>query len=405
MRSPQQAIRMVLVHQEARARYPGRVESVLKCLPAAEIQEVEDLKPATIAAHFSAFTDDSGLHEGGLVDRKTSSGITAGKRFMVIGTCGVEEATVPFVDTKGMVCHGFHNINVMANGCVFNCQYCFLQEHIWDQPIPTYVRLNVDYEQIVEKMRQLAHADRREGKATRFQMGVLMDSYIFEPVTGFARFLFEHLGEEVFRQTTVEMLSKSDEIGFLLEGPRQHPWLLERILPGFSINSAYVSRTYELGTASAEARLAAARRLQDAGYSIVLRMDPVVPYDGWERDYQELVEMIFTRYGLRPEPLVIASLRFDEQALINTAKERFAGSDLFNFDFPREDRAKYRIPFERRVEVFAAIIGWVRALVPDQPFGICKENLKTWEALDMDPAGTCLSPPCLPNTMDEFVLD
>ena len=405
MRTPDQAIKQVLVHEEAKARFPQRVSAILERLSAAQVTQVPDLEPATIASFFSVFARDQDPGEAALVENKTSSGISAGKRFMVIGTCGQAGAIDAFIDTKGMVCHGFHNINAMANGCVFNCQYCFLQEHIWDKPIPTYVRLNVDYEQIIERMRQISDPDQQEGQLTRFQMGVLMDSYIFEPITGFARFLFEQLSHEVFSHTTIEMLSKSDEIGFLLDGARQHPWLTQRILPGFSINSVYVSRTYELGTAGTEARLAAARALQDAGYSIILRMDPVVPYDGWEADYRELVDMIFARYELRPQPLIIASLRFDELGLINIAKERFPRSDLFDFDFPREDRAKYRIPFERRMEVFASIIDRIRFHHPTQPIGICKENLKTWEALGMDPTGTCLSSPCLPNTMDEFVLD
>jgi DNA repair photolyase len=401
-RKAEEAIRYILVHQEAFDRHPERVTKVLANFPDVQPAFTPTLDQEVVAQHFqTAFPDAQ--HE--LVKNKTSTEVSAGKRFMVIGEIEPERGAEAFLDSKGMVCHAFHYIFVMVNGCVYNCQYCFLQEHIWDKDVSSYLRLNVNYEDIVERMREIALAKLAESEATRFQMGVLMDSLALESVIGFVEFLAPHLGEDVFARSSVELLTKGSDIQVLLDAAAKYPWATKRLLPGFSINSVYATDKYELGTARTHERLQAARQLQDAGYDLVFRIDPVVPYPGWRKDYLELVDTIWDEYKLRPANVVVASLRFDEQDLINTAKERFPNSDLFGYDFPKEDRAKYRIAFDRRIEIYRAIIDRIREHHPDQVIGVCKENMKTWQALDLRPSASCLSRPLLPNTINQFVLD
>jgi len=401
-RKPEQAIRHILVHQEVYDRYPARVQGLLDCFPAVRPIFTPVLDQETIAAHFRQTCPDAARD---LIRQKTSTEVSAGKRFLVVGAVPREKGAEPFIDSKGMVCHGFHHINVMINGCIFNCQYCFLQEHIWDKDISAYLRWNANYEEIIERMREISAARLAAGEATRYQMGVLLDSLGLESVTRFVEYLAPRLGDEVFTRSTVELLTKSDDVGVLVDAAAKYPWATERLLPGWSINSVYATDTYELGTARTRQRLAAARRLEDVGYRLIFRIDPVVPYEEWEKDYLELVDMMWGEYRLRPATVVTASLRFDERNLIDTAKTRFPDSDLFCYDFPMEDRAKYRIPFALRVRMYRTIIDRIREHRPEQVIGVCKENIKTWKALDLRPAACCLAPPLLPNTIKDFVLD
>lgn len=401
-RKPQQAIRHILVHQEVYDRFPARVQGILDCFPEVQPLFTPSLDQETIAAHFRRTCPDAAQD---LIRRKTSTEVSAGKRFLVIGAVPREKGAEAFIDSKGMVCHGFHHINVMINGCIFNCQYCFLQEHIWDKDISAYLRLNANYEDILDRMREISAAKLAAGEATRYQMGVLLDSLGLESVTRFVEFLVPCLGDPAFTRSTVELLTKGDNVQVLLDAARKYPWATERLLPGWSVNSVYATDHYEPGTARTRQRLAAARLLEDAGYRLIFRIDPVVPYQEWEKDYLELVDMMWGEYKLRPETVVTASLRFDERNLIDTAKERFPDSDLFCYDFPKEDRAKYRIPFEMRIRMYRTIIDRIRAHRPEQVVGICKENMKTWKALNLRPSACCLAAPLLPNTIKDFVLD
>jgi DNA repair photolyase len=395
------AIQHILIDKNALDRFPERVEGILEHFPKVKPIIASDLNQETINRHFREAFPKADVP----CSEKTSSTVSVGKRFLVIGAVEKEKSAEPFLDSKGMVCHGFHNINVMVNGCVYNCQYCFLQEHIWDKDISSFIKLNVNYEDILDRMREISGQKLNNGEATRYQMGVLMDSLGCESITHFIEFMTPLLGEEVFSRSTIELLSKGNDIRALLDVARKYPWATSRLFPGWSINSVYAANKYEIGTAGAVQRLEAARELQDAGYKIRFRIDPIIPYEGWKKDYSDLVDMIYEKFGLEPYLMIIASLRFDEPGLIGIAKERFSNSDLFSYDFPKEDKAKFRIPFDQRVEIFRAVIDRIHRHNSDQLIGICKENMKTWKALEIDPGKSCLSAPLLENTIDQFVLD
>jgi spore photoproduct lyase len=55
----------------------------------------------------------------------------------------------------------------------------------------------------------------------------------------------------------------------------------------------------EHGTASLDERLLAARRCQDGGYRLGFHFDPIVDYPNWERDYEEMLEQIFSSVDWR----------------------------------------------------------------------------------------------------------
>jgi len=404
-RRPPQAVERILLHTEVERLFPERVAGVLDHFPEVEPVRTADMDEQIIIKHIKEVFPRTEMAVREKIGSKTTSEVRAGKRILVVGAVPREQSVPKFIDSKGMACHGFFHINVMVNGCVFNCQYCFLQQHIWDQDVSSYMKLNVNYEDIVARMREIAGERLRQGLATRFHTGILLDYLCFEKVTGFTAFMAPFLADEAFGRSTVDMWSKGNDVRALLDAAAQYPWITERILPGWSLNSVYAADTYEPGTARTRQRLHAARELQDAGYRLTLRIDPMVPYQGWKKDYPDLVDMIYGDFGLKPSQVLVSSLRFDEPDLIDTGRERFPNSDLFCYDFPKEDRAKYRLPFTLRMDMLRTVIDRIRKHAPRQNVGVCKENIKTWQVLGLDPAATCLSEPCLETTMDRFVLD
>jgi len=398
---PAQMIKHILVDREAMNRFPERISDILRHFPTVTPVVVASLNRESIQRHFREAFPNAEVQ----AEKKTSSAVSVGKRFLVIGAVEKEQGAEKFVDTRGLVCRGFYNINAMINGCVFNCQYCFLQEHIWDKEVSAYIRLNVNYEEILERMREIAGRRLREGRATGFHTGIMMDYLGFEEVTRFTEFLLPRLDDPAFARTFIDMWSKGNDTRALLNAAVRYSWATERILPGWSFNSVYAADHFEPGTARTIQRLQAARELQAAGYRITVRIDPIIAHPNWETEYRNLVGMIYDDFGIRPNVFTVGTLRFNEMTLIETGRERFPDSAMYRQHFIKEDKAKYRLPYDENIKILQTVIDEIRRHDPQQPVGVCKENLKTWKALGLNPAATCLSGPCLENTISQFVLD
>jgi spore photoproduct lyase len=99
----------------------------------------------------------------------------------------------------------------------------------------------------------------------------------------------------------VMLLTKSANVqGVLDVAPHSH------VVVSWSLNPPGIIETYELGTASLDERLAAARRCQEHGYRIRLRIDPGILYPDWQTGYGELIRKSLTL--LEPENITLGML-------------------------------------------------------------------------------------------------
>ena len=101
------------------------------------------------------------------------------------------------------------------------------------------------------------------------------------------------------------MLTKSDNVDDILDLPHNGHTIV-----AWSMNNAAVSRKYEIGAPSFRRRLAAARKVQEAGYPLRIRLDPIVPFEGWENAYAETIKEIFS--SVSPERITLGTLRFEK---------------------------------------------------------------------------------------------
>lgn len=62
--------------------------------------------------------------------------------------------------------------------------------------------------------------------------------------------------------------------------------------PRFSVNTDYVIRNFEPSTARFRERVAAAAKMAAAGYPIGFVVAPIYIYEGWQRDYDQLVRTL-----------------------------------------------------------------------------------------------------------------
>jgi len=85
-----------------------------------------------------------------------------------------------------------------------------------------------------------------------------------------------------FPHAHLEIRSKFTSVDLL---PEPAP---ANVTVAFSVAPKRVVREAEPRTASLEARLQAARKAAGKGYAIGFRLDPILLYEGWEKDYSEL---------------------------------------------------------------------------------------------------------------------
>lgn len=113
----------------------------------------------------------------------------------------------------------------------------------------------------------------------------------------------------------LELKTKTDEIDNLLAvDPRG------RTLVSWTLSPPRVFEASERRTAPPAARIAAARRVMDAGYRLGFHLDPVIAYPGAEREYLALLDDLFDAIpparisfislgGLRMTPALRAAAR------------------------------------------------------------------------------------------------
>ena len=125
----------------------------------------------------------------------------------------------------------------------------------------------------------------------------------------------------------------------------------EQVIVSFSLNSFNVAKRWEKRAPAPKDRIKAAGKLQDAGYTVRIRIDPIVPIENWEKSYKELIDNIFKNF--EPERITIGSLR-GLQSTINNSKDKSWVDYL-------DDRSNWgkKIGFEKRVKMYRTIIDYV----------------------------------------------
>ena len=167
--------------------------------------------------------------------------------------------------------------------CVYDCRYCFLQGMLRSA---NYL-LFVNYEDFVEDLTSIARQHEHDQKPTWFFSGYDCDSLAYEPVSQFASYFLEHC--EALPNAVLELRTKSTQIRSLLNCSSR-----PNVVVAYSLAPEPVAESIEHGAPSLKKRLAALEKLQQHGWRIGLRFDPIVWYDNYLRDYQAMIEQVFT---------------------------------------------------------------------------------------------------------------
>ena len=250
-----------------------------------------------------------------------------------------------------------------ANGCPFDCQYCFLQGY-FDHGAPV---LFVNQEDLLKELTE--HLPRRaaSGPAAVYHMGELSDALALESRSGFAAAaipVFRH-----FPAARLELRTKCSGVeAFLPDGPPGN------VTVSWTLTPWEAWKLYELRTPNPIMRLQSARACQEKGYQVGIRLDPALVYPEWEGGYAKLIQQIYEH--LQPEGIesfVIGGFRYSP-ILGNRIGERFPSNSLLLPEFVRCKDGKHRYFRPLRVSLYRQIVRQILAHDPEARIHLCMET-------------------------------
>jgi spore photoproduct lyase len=263
-------------------------------------------------------------------------------------------------------CCGYLVLNLASN-CPMDCSYCFLQEYLADNPaFQIYANYHDAFDELDALLRKSPNRHFRVGT------GELADSLAFDSLTGMSRDLVEFFSRR--ERLMLELKTKTDEIDNLTAIDP-----CGRTLVSWTLSPENVFRSSEHKTAAPSARISAARRLLDNGYKVAFHFDPIIAYPNAERDYFELLALLFD--SIAPEKISFVSmggLRMTP-ALRKAARTRFPTDPMLVGEEVLSSDGRYRAFAALRTNLYRSIEKRLKEFAPGLPRYLCMESASVSE--------------------------
>ena len=278
--------------------------------------------------------------------------------------------------STGLICQPAYAIHSFW-GCHFRCAYCNLG-HVAN----IFVNLEDWIDHIHEGLANLENSP----KQTLFQWDNGTDVVCWEPEYGGTRMLVDLFAEQPDKYLEL-YVGKSDNVDFMLDfahgGHTVCCW---------SLSTDAQCRALEQRTASMDARIASARKCQDAGYGVRIRLSPMTPIVGWEDEVCHMLQRMFAE--ISPDVMTIEPLRF--LTYEELSRDLPAGTLDPEFleamrDLPEDvdDWQKQEFPDDLRMRMYRVVLEETQRLSPETPIALCREKRLIWDQLrdDFGPMG------------------
>jgi spore photoproduct lyase len=288
--------------------------------------------------------------------------VQKGKQVLVI-----KENKGPFIKkcpgTRCYTCCGYQILHI-GSFCTMDCSYCILQSYFH----PPVLQYFVNYPKLFAELEALFSLN----TITRIGTGEFTDSLIWEKWSDLTPELVQRFAGQ--HRAVLELKTKTVSINTLRALDHR-----KKTIVSWSVNTKTVLKTEECRTTSLNARLEAARRCESWGYPLAFHFDPIILYEGCEKDYQEVVHQIFSHVS--PENIVWISLgtfRF-MPSLKKIIQKRFPRSKIVYGEFIPGLDGKMRYFKPLRIQLYRKMVSWIRQAAPDVRIYFCMEDDEVWE--------------------------
>ncbi|MDD5668671.1 MAG: hypothetical protein PHE58_01385 [Candidatus Omnitrophica bacterium] len=249
--------------------------------------------------------------------------------------------------THGAVSCGYNVLNI-GFGCTHECSYCFLQEY---QNVPGII-FPANPEDFLKHANLLKPA-RGMFPYVRLGSGEFTDSLLFDSYTGYSKIISEalkHHPEIVF-----EFKTKSVAIENIVNRPPG-----KNIIVSWSLNPQNIIRENEWLTPSLRERISAAAACVRHGHKVAFHMDPIMYYQGWRKDYREIINYVFDRIDSRAiQWISLGTLRFS-RVLKKIMENRFPENKILDEEMILGFDGKMRYPDSLRITMYSGILSDIR---------------------------------------------
>ncbi len=261
------------------------------------------------------------------------------------------------------LCCNLQTLDAVDN-CGYGCSYCSIQSFFDGK------KITFD-EGFADKLKALRLDPQ---KTYHIGTGQSSDSLMWGNSHGVLDALIDFAN--VNPNVIIELKTKSANVSHLL---RERDRTSRNIICTWSLNTPTIIRHEEHGTATLEKRLAAARKVADAGYVVGFHFHPMVHYEHWQRDYRAIVESLSQNFT--PEEVALVSmgtLTFIKPVLREIRNRAIPGQIL---KMPMVDAAgKKSYPDDIKLSLFSHLYesfddSWKREVF----FYLCMENADLWE--------------------------
>ncbi|NLF40166.1 hypothetical protein GX586_12030 [bacterium] len=264
----------------------------------------------------------------------------------------------------GGACQPALELNIV-DGCIFRCAYCGFGRYV------------IFYLDIERFMRGLDAVFARHPAQRLYKYSNMTDLPPFEPELDAIPPMVARFSRE--RDRYLMLFTKSDNVDFLRGLDHQG-----RTIISWSVTCDTASRMVDKRAATMDERIAAMKKMQEAGYHVRARLSPIVPVANWREEYTALFRSLLR--SVRPDLITLELLGWmdvdDLLAMFDRAFLDAAAVDA-------AEKARNELagvmwgPFtqETHEEVYRFCIETVRELSPGTPVSVCHGTAETWKRL------------------------
>jgi DNA repair photolyase len=171
-----------------------------------------------------------------------------------------------------------------------------------------------------------------------------------------------------------------------------HPFLKydgkDQVQVTFSLNTEYVIKKYEKDSSSLDQMIAAVNSLiQKGGFKILIAIEPIIKYKGYEDDYRDLIKKMKKEIDLsKVVRIKIGTVRYKTR-MKNYIKNVHPRSGLFSANQqlvePEPGDKRWRYSRDERLKIYKVIQDELKS-IPSIKLGIASEYPELWNELGLD---------------------
>jgi spore photoproduct lyase len=272
-------------------------------------------------------------------------------------------------------CHGATNTNdtytccnyLVVNettGCPIECNYCFLQGYMTNPAISVYT----NFEKIRQELEFISGNNPQ--RILRIGTGELSDSLALDPVIKLSHKLAETVND--LPNILLEFKTKTDHVDHLLDISHR------KLVVSWSINPEWIIQNIEHKSAPFEKRLAAMKKISDAGFLMGIHFDPVIYYPDWKSGYKRLVEDIAEVIDWRKIVWISMGSFRTPPSLQENIRMRFPKTPLFVGEQIKGTDGKMRYIKPLRFKMYGTMYKWLTECFEEFFFYFCMDSIELW---------------------------